>query len=289
MVSSNGHHLFPDEYYSAPFNVWTTSIQSTSEGSRCYLDRVEHWKCKTDMEHEYLLVYIRDQSGYTGVMAMDRNASEDEQFSSLTLSPSLDGSLAANGHSNSKSTTPAFDRVEISHDGSIDCIVERRGMSVLLTTLIFPKVAPTIHQLSVLLQIVHEECPHYAPLQHQCYWFARSIFVTLAELFDGIENPDSENIALMSTFRGTHVSLFEASSAAIQNMLLLPVFEFPILLIPASLMALYTTVKLCHGHVVSSENTRREVCDNNIRRLCLAHKYQQAWSVFVSKAAKDFS
>ncbi|THH15734.1 hypothetical protein EW146_g4790 [Bondarzewia mesenterica] len=271
----------------------TLAIQSSLEGSRCYLDRVAHYKCKTDMEHEYLIIYIRDQSGYTGVMAVDRNASEDEQFSSFALSPSLDvapGDGSSANASASSSTTAAFDRVEISHDGSIECIIERRGPSICLDTLTFSKDSPTVDQLSVLLQVVHKQFPDYAPLHHQCYWFARSIFLTLAELFDATEQQDPEHFGLMSTYRGAHVSLYEASSAAIQNMLLLPILEFPILLIPASLVAIYTTVKLCHGHAISNDSTRREVCDQNIRKLRLAQKYERAWVIFESgrsKAAAD--
>ena len=62
-----------------------------------------------------------------------------------------------------------------------------------------------------------------------------------------------------ATWRGVHVSLYSAGRAALQNMLLLPLIEFPALIVPAGLFAAYTAVKLYDGNVVGSEVDRRRI------------------------------
>jgi hypothetical protein len=58
------------------------------------------------------------------------------------------------------------------------------------------------------------------------------------------------------------VSLYSAGRAALQNMLLLPLVEFPALIVPAGLFAVYSAVKVYDGNVVESEVDRRRIrCD----------------------------
>lgn len=259
MLTSLAPHLHPEGFYTGPLEPWIQAIQHSSDSGQCRIERVVHRKCVAGMEHEFLVLYAQDAAGHAVVLSVDRNASEEARFTlKASLPPENDPSSPLD--SSSSSAVPAYDRVEVSHDGTPDHILARHGSTVCLNTLDFPPVSrPSIQQLTVLLRVVHEEFPHYAALQHQCYWFARAVFMSLAALFEGVEQPDTEHHDLQSTFRGAHVSLYEASTTAIQNMLLLPVLEFPLLLIPASMVAMYTTFKLYKGHAVSTISSRREV------------------------------
>ena len=75
------------------------------------------------------------------------------------------------------------------------------------------------------------------------------------DLFGGVETVLEER-KRAATWRGVHVSLYSAGRTALQNMLLLPLVEFPALIVPAGLFAVYSTVKLYDGNVVGSEVDR---------------------------------
>ena len=78
------------------------------------------------------------------------------------------------------------------------------------------------------------------------------------DIFGGVETELDEG-RRAATWRGMHVSLYSAGRAALQNMLLLPLFEFPALIVPAGLFAVYSAVKLYDGNVVGSEADRRRI------------------------------
>jgi hypothetical protein len=78
------------------------------------------------------------------------------------------------------------------------------------------------------------------------------------DLFGGVET-ELEGGRRAATWRGVHVSLYSAGREALQNMLLLPLFEFPALIVPAGLFAVYSAVKLYDGNVVGGEVDRRRI------------------------------
>lgn len=78
------------------------------------------------------------------------------------------------------------------------------------------------------------------------------------DLFGGVET-ELEDGRRAATWRGVHVSLYSAGRAALQNMLLLPLVEFPALIVPAGLFAVYSAVKLYEGNVVGSGVDRRRI------------------------------
>ncbi|EIM86529.1 uncharacterized protein STEHIDRAFT_131151 [Stereum hirsutum FP-91666 SS1] len=287
LTSSVASHLHPESFYTGPLEPWVRDIQRSPDARNCNIERIVHRKCTTGMEHEFLILYAQDAAGQGVVLSVDRNASEEARFTlRASLPPENDPSSPLD--SPSPEAVPAYDRVEVSHDGTADYILARHGATLCLNTLAFPPVSrPSVQHLAVLLRVIHEEFPHYAALQHQCYWFARAVFMSLAALFEGVEEPDPEHHDLQATFRGAHVSLYEASTTAIQNMLLLPVLEFPLLLIPASMVAMYTTFKLYKGHAVSTVDSRREVSDAEIRKHGIPQKYHQAWRIFLDVTKSD--
>jgi hypothetical protein len=78
------------------------------------------------------------------------------------------------------------------------------------------------------------------------------------DLFGGVET-ELEEGKRAATWRGVHVSLYSAGRTALENMLLLPLVEFPALIVPAGLFAVYSTVKLYDGNAVGSEVDRRRI------------------------------
>jgi hypothetical protein len=84
-------------------------------------------------------------------------------------------------------------------------------------------------------------------------------------------------------------------------MLLLPLVDFPALIVPAGLFAAYSAVKLYDGNVVESEVDRRRIrylppslfqvrrveltfalrSDDKIREHAISHKYRTAWQSFL--------
>jgi len=100
------------------------------------------------------------------------------------------------------------------------------------------------------------------------------------DLFGGLET-ELEGGKRAATWRGVHVSLYSAGRTALENMLLLPLFEFPALIVPAGLFAVYSTVKLYDGNVVGSEVDRRRISDEKIRQHAMPNLYRAAWRSFV--------
>jgi hypothetical protein len=261
----NPHH-FPNSSYVSSLDAWAANLQSvvTREEARCvYVERVVHYKASSDMEHEFLVVYARHSSGASIVLGVDRNAEEHmDQATSARYALNKVMSVSNQGSAEDKGVT-AFDGVEVSHNGTADPILTRHGPSIELNTLTFASnsinTGPNLHKLTVLLLVIRTHFPSYILLKHQCYFFARAAVLSLAAVFTGVEAPHAVNYALQGTWRGAHVSLYDAGKTALQNMMLLPLIEFPVLLVPAGLFALYTTVSLYDGCSVTGPRDRLEI------------------------------
>jgi len=72
-------------------------------------------------------------------------------------------------------------------------------------------------------------------------------------------------------------------------MLLLPLAEFPVLIVPAGLFAAYSAVKLYDGNVVESDVDRRRISDEKIREHAILPKYHTAWRTFVRDSERSRS
>ncbi|KAH9072241.1 hypothetical protein EDB83DRAFT_2361823 [Lactarius deliciosus] len=268
-------HLFPDAFYTAPLDAWATAIQRVpSEAEKCLIEQVVHYKALSDMEHEVLVV----------VLGVDRNADGSTETagpsSSLVSSARYLGTLMRFGPS--PPSPEAYDSVQVSHDATPAPILAQHGPSVPLSTVSFSRRAPrpSLLHLSVLLLTIRAHFPSYALLQYQCYFFARATCLALVDIYGGVED-QHEGGQRAATWRGVHVSLYSAGRAALQNMLLLPLVEFPVLIVPAGLFAAYSAVKLYDGNVVESEVDRRRISDEKIREHAIPPKYHAAWQIFV--------
>jgi hypothetical protein len=291
--SDRSPHLFPDTFYTAPLDSWATAIQRVpSEAKRCLIEQVVHYKALSDMEHEFLVVHASHPSGSKVVLGVDRNAdvftaaqqhAHAEAADADAAGPS--SSLASSARylstlmrfqtslpeTSSSSRQPAYDSVQVSHDSTPAPILAQHGPSVPLSTVSFSPAPPTpplgrramrrqpsLLHLSVLLLTIRTHFPSYALLQYQCYFFARATCLALVDIF-GVAEVQHEEGQRAATWRGVHVSLYSAGRAALQNMLLLPLAEFPVLIVPAGLFAAYSAVKLYDGNVVESEVDRRRI------------------------------
>lgn len=318
MKASKNPHLFPDTFYIAPLDTWVAAIQRLPlEATQCILDQIVHYKAISGMEHEFLVVYATHPSGSKIVLGVDRNAevlitasAPDSQqtssgaaaaaatpssSSSLTSSARYLGTLITGLGSSTISSNedqhegasprPAYDGVQVSHDGTPAPILAHHGSSVPLTTISFTPHSsvsassstrtttasrgsrpsrPSLLHLSVLLLTIRTHFPSYALLEYQCYFFARATCLALVDLFGGTET-ELEEGRRAATWRGVHVSLYSAGRVALQNMVLLPLVEFPALIVPAGLFAVYSAVKLYDGNIVESEADRRRIrCDHQL-------------------------
>ena len=297
-MTRDSPHLFPNTFHTAPLDTWAATIQRRlpSEAKQCLLEQVVHYKALSDMEHEFLIVYATHRpSGSKIVLGVDRNAqdlaakqapvlpdtaqpstlaSSARYLNTLMCVKSPPSSAAASASSPEEGSTHlAYDGVQVSHDGTPAPILALHGPSVPLLTITFPPTnsrpraastsspdvkRPSLLHLSVLLLTIRTNFPSYALLQYQCYFFARVTCLALMDLFGGVET-ELEEGRRAATWRGVHVSLYSAGRAALQNMLLLPLAEFPALIVPAGLFAVYSAVKLYDGNVVGSEVDRRRI------------------------------
>jgi hypothetical protein len=288
-MTRDNSHFFPNAFYTAPLDTWAASIQRLPSGAKqCLLEQVVHYKALSDMEHEFLVVYATHRpSGSKIVLGVDRNAQDLASKQAPVVSPDTaqPSTIASSARylntlmyvksppssaSSSSEESPhlAYDGVQVSHDGTPEPILALHGPSTPLLTITFPPTTtsssssdaerPTLLHLSILLLTIRTNFPSYALLEHQCYFFARVTCLALVDLFGGVES-ELEEGRRAATWRGVHVSLYSAGRAALQNMLLLPLVEFPALIVPAGLFAVYSAVKLYDGNVVASEVDRRRI------------------------------
>jgi hypothetical protein len=185
---------------------------------------------------------------------------------------------SSSSSSEEESSHLAYDGVQVSHDGTPAPILAQHGPCVPLYAITFSSTSPltastststtssnsdarrppSLLHLSVLLLTIRTHFPSYALFQYQCYFFARVTSLALMDLFGGVET-ELEEGKRAATWRGVHVSLYSAGRTALENMLLLPLVEFPALIVPAGLFAVYSAVKLYDGNVVASEVERRRI------------------------------
>ncbi|KAI9464525.1 hypothetical protein BJY52DRAFT_1202651 [Lactarius psammicola] len=294
-------HLFPNTFYTAPLDAWATAIQRvSSEAKRCLIEQVVHYKALSDMEHEFLVVHACHPSGSKVVLGVDRNADvlTAAQQHTPTEAAGPSSSLASSARYISTlmrfgpppPSPEAYDSVQVSHDATPAPILAQHGPCVPLSTVSFSlapcpaATRPSLLHLSVLLLTIRAHFPSYALLQYQCYFFARATCLALVDIFGGAEVQHEEG-QRAATWRGVHVSLYSAGRAALQNMLLLPLAEFPVLIVPAGLFAVYSAVKLYDGNVVESDVDRRRISDEKIREHAIPPKYHAAWQIFVRDSA----
>jgi hypothetical protein len=190
-------HLFPRGEYIVPVSIWADSISRYDPSDDCHITRVLHCKCRTDKEHEFLVVRaIHNESRAAVILATDRSPKLVDEGSS---GRKLDGIAIA-----SSSVVQAFDRVILSYDGKQHSVIHHFPSYDILCTLHYdPSLAsPTLLQLSVILDVISKHTPEYSLYESQCYWFAGAAWDALECLFPTRKEKKSSKA---SSYLGLHI------------------------------------------------------------------------------------
>jgi hypothetical protein len=210
----------PNTFYAAPLETWADAIQRlSSEAEQYSLEKVEHYKALSNMEHEFLVIYAGHHDPYRPkiVLGVDRNGRDSARaLSTLVYPQSLPKSSSSSSSSSSSEKDLAYDGVQFSHDGCAP-ILAQQGPSILLYTITFSptsppltasnseaRLPPSLLHLSVLLLTIRKRFPRYTFLEYQCYFFARATCLALMDLFGGVET-ELEGGRRTATWRGMHV------------------------------------------------------------------------------------
>jgi hypothetical protein len=291
LTKGENHPLSPNTFNILPLETWAAAVQRRfSETKRCFLERIVHYKALSDMEHEFLVVYVSHPSGTKIVLGVDRNARDP--------APSLGTRVGVKSLPPSSPLSPspseeeppqlAYDGVQVSHDGTPAPILARHGPHVPLYMITFscasPPLAaststsstssnpdanrpPSLLHFSILLLTIRTHFPYYDLFQYQCYFFARVTCLALIDLFCGVEKKLKES-KRAATWRGVHVSVYSAGCTALRDMfslfacpelLVLPLIATPVLMVPAGICVAYGAVKHYDEKVVESMVDRRRI------------------------------
>jgi hypothetical protein len=171
--------LFPRAQSVSPIQDWAHRIQNLGDKAACcFVESAEYCKCTEDSLHEFLIVCIRHQpTGHKTYLAVNRSPR-----SSLDVPRSSSEELVHTVKMISSSPVPAFDTVTVSHDGTVECITPPKGTFDVIAAMTFAQPEPpTVIFFATLAEVVSAHQPSYQLIEHQCYWFAFSIWQVMAE------------------------------------------------------------------------------------------------------------
>ncbi|KAI0255747.1 hypothetical protein BJV78DRAFT_1151245 [Lactifluus subvellereus] len=257
---TQSRRLFPDTHYS--LEDWVVALRrAPSEAEQYCLEEVVHYKARSDMEHEFLIVHASNPSGSKIALGIDRNAeasSTSRKLASCKSSPPPPASCKSasfkSSPSSASSCKPAYDAVQVSHDGTPEPIFsqnERSGrLPVALSAISFrdpARLRPSLLALSRILLTIHCQFPSYALFKYQCYFFARGTCLALIDLCGGVETVHPEG-RRTETWCGVPVSYWSTASDALPYIMPLFIPVYPPLIIPTGLHAVYKVVGLHKKH-----------------------------------------
>jgi hypothetical protein len=259
-TTGENHPLLPNTFFIAPLETWADAIQRlSSEAEQCFLEKIDHYKALSDVEHEFIIVYASHPSGSQIVLGADRNAQDLAAAASKPTSGSASQDTDTTqpstvaSSSGEESSHVAYDGVQVSHDGTPTPILAQHGPSVPLYTVTFSPTSPpltpststsssnsdargppSLLHLSVLLITIRTHFPSY---DLQSYFFAHVTCHALMDLFGGVETkPEKGKRA--ATARGVQVAAYSAGFTTLQRMIpavASPVLQrmFPVVTLPA--------------------------------------------------------
>jgi hypothetical protein len=202
--------LFPRGPLIIPILTWAHSIRQYDPSEVCVIEKVIHYKCNTDKEHEFLLIHAQhNRSGVSVVLAADRAPEPVSEASSTVPSSGakLDGlAILSSGE------VPACDRIIVSYDGTENTVLMAfKTRATALRSLHYrsPDSAPTLSQFAAILEVVSEHAPQYDLYETQCFWFAGAAWDTLKALFPTSEQQHSRKA---SSYLGIHITQKNATA-----------------------------------------------------------------------------
>ena len=187
--------LLPDDQ-ALPVHVWSTLTLNSDTlplSGSVKISKVSHCKCLNDKEHEFLIV-ILDCSDSTTFFVLTESSISGfySSLPSVTPTPSfLTCEISA-----SKRNRPllAKDRVYTpkSESGDIKKFVKQKISPYIVLRTLEPSLDTynmNAAQLAVHLRTGSNLQRCYDAFQHQCYWYANSVFYVIKSVTKTVESP----------------------------------------------------------------------------------------------------
>lgn len=171
---------------------WRKMLLYSNFPPRCVLERLTFCKATRGKEHEFIVLYFRHWN--TAVPATARliveRALNPYPMDRRSMMTSFSASQFSSLISPTSSPTSAIDSVLITsntvHPHWERYLGGRYGAYKTLCTLEFSATScPSATQISVLLFVINHHAPDYHLWKSQCYWFSRTIWETIKQLFSG--------------------------------------------------------------------------------------------------------
>lgn len=155
--------------------------------SLCFVDEVTWHKSHSMDQHEFLRFEIGAPYGpHRAIVVVGRTVviSSVAKLSAVALTSS--GCCA----SSESLAQAAVDEVVTATMGTRQGkeLMDNRNCA-LVSSLTFPKFAPSADELSTLLAVMSQYRETYHLFDSQCFWYAKTAFKALVELFEGREDP----------------------------------------------------------------------------------------------------
>ncbi|KAI5996726.1 hypothetical protein EDD15DRAFT_2364887 [Pisolithus albus] len=167
--------------------------------SKCFVEKVTIHKSHSLDGHEFLRFEIRapDDNPHRAIVVVGRRVHISSAADSSTLCLTSSGWRA----SPLPSALPARDQVRAATMGTErgDELMDNSS-SCPISSLTFPERAPSADELSTLLGAISGHCKDYRLLTSQCYWYARTAFKALSQLFKAHEHPVDGNNEINTIF-----------------------------------------------------------------------------------------
>ncbi|KAI6100604.1 hypothetical protein F5141DRAFT_1139895 [Pisolithus sp. B1] len=177
---------YPERQSTYCWETHMTNWQFPSS-SRCFVEKVTWHKSNSVDQHEFLRFTIRAPYGpHSAVVVVGRTV----QITSVTKLSAIFLTSSGCCASSESLAQSAVDEVTAATVGTWrgDELMDNHNCR-LVSSLTFPSRAPSADELSTLLAVVSSYREKYHLLESQCFWYARTAFKALMELFEGKENP----------------------------------------------------------------------------------------------------
>lgn len=156
---------------------WARAMQSCDDAAQCFVKRVVHCKCKEDHRHEFLRFEISSPEGFhTAIVFADRrvDVSQGVNQTETALSPSLSPPASEKNLLDVAWIATKGCRSETALNDYFRNYIELRSLT-------FPHhdSRPSAQYLSALLQTTSMHEKYHELDEHQCHWFAHTVFESL--------------------------------------------------------------------------------------------------------------
>jgi hypothetical protein len=169
-LDSEAEVLFPKVELHSSLGFWATTSLKSADAERSFVTQVDHYKCRSGKQHEFLLIHVQHPSSRVAQLCLDRSPK-----------PSGHASSGNTFFMVSSSRLPAHDRIFVPADGTEWNVTQEFGHCRRLRTLTFPTRKPSLIEFAILLLVAVED--DYQLYHRSCYWFAGLMWEVLKLLY----------------------------------------------------------------------------------------------------------